>query len=117
MRHLEFFDTIKQRLQSFSVDNLFEVLIYFGAGFILGLIVKYSIRYFLWFLIFSIVSLWAIQNFGIVAINYDYLKELLSVAQDYTISNLLNNTIGFVQSHIAESLGLLLGFYLSWEIL
>jgi len=117
MQRVQFLDIIKQKMQSFSVDNLLEVLIYFGAGFILGLVVKYSVRYFLWFLIFGIISLWAVQNFGIVSINYEYLKEILNLAQDYTISDVLNGIMHFVMGHIGESLGLIFGFYLSWEIL
>jgi len=117
MEQLKFLDIIKQKLQSFSVDNLFEILIYFGAGFVLGLILKYSIRYFLWFLIFAIATLWAVQNFGIAVINYDYFKEVLSLAQDYTISDLLNMGLEFVRDHIGESLSFIFGVYLSWELL
>lgn len=117
MEHLQFLDVIKQKMQSISADNIFEVLIYFVAGFILGLVAKYSIRYLLWFLIFSIVSLWVVQNFGIVSINYAYFREFLNLAQDYTISDVLHGIVDYVHSHIAESLGLILGIYVSWELL
>ena len=117
MKQLLFLDIFKQKMQSLSVDNLFDVFVYFIAGFILGLIVKYSLRYFLWFLIFSIVSLWLVQNFGIITINYDYLHEFTTLVQDYRLSDLVNLVIAFVKSHIGESLGLIFGFYISWEIL
>jgi len=117
MQHIQFLDIIKKKMQSLTVDNLLEVLIYFGLGFVLGLVIKYSIRYFLWSLIVGIISLWAVQNFGIVSINYEYFKEFLNLTQGYTISDVLNGIMSFVYGHIGESLGLIFGFYLSWEIL
>lgn len=117
MEQFKFLDIIKQKLQSFSVDNLYEILIYFVAGFVLGLIIKYSVRYLLWFLIFAIITLWAVQNFNIAVINFDSLKEFLSLAQDYTISDILNAGLEFIYNHIGESLSFIFGIYLSWELL
>jgi len=117
MKQLQFMDVIKHKMQSFSVDDLFEILIYFVSGFVIGFVVKYCLRYFLWFLIFSIISLWVVQNFGIVYINYDYFKDFLGFTHNYTISDILNMMLEFIYNHIGESLGLIFGFYLSWEIL
>lgn len=117
MERLQFLDILKQKMQCFNVDNLFEILVYFVIGFVLGSVIKYSARYFLWFLIFSIISLWAVQNLGVVSIKYEYLRELFHMTEEYTISDLLKGLVDFVQSHIAESISLIFGIYLSWEIL
>ncbi len=117
MRDLKILEFIKKKIESCSADYLFEVLIYFVSGFVLGLVIKHSTRYFLWFLIFSIISFWAIQNFGLISINQDCIKDLMSFSQKYSLSQVFDAIIDFVNNHIAESLALILGFYLSWEIL
>lgn len=117
MTRLQFFDVIKQKIKSFSTDDFFDVLIYFGAGFVSAFIIKHLIRYFLWFLIFAIITVWASQNFGIVSINYQYLQDFLTMSQDYTLHELFGHAISFIQAHIAESLAFIVGFYFSWEIL
>lgn len=117
MKQLKFLDVIKSKIQSCSTDYLFEVLIYFGSGFILGLIIKYSTKYILWLLFLGIAGFWLIQNFGLVTINQDSLKDVISIAQNYSISDIFDALIDVVNNHIGESLALILGFYLSWEIL
>lgn len=94
-----------------SKEVIVETLIYFGAGCAFGFLAKRYLKHVIIALILLVVLIkgmeWA--NIGMTTINWDRVKELTGLSPSDSVSSVSSIFIAWVQSHIRQSIAVVVG--------
>ena len=95
-----------------------EMLLYFGAGFFFGLLVKRYARYVVSFAIICVLVSVGFQYMGLLTftIHWPRVKELTGIAPADTIGSLATAYMAWLKGHLRQVVSALVGFLLGFKI-
>jgi uncharacterized membrane protein (Fun14 family) len=85
-------------------------------GFILGFITKYLGKPLFWLLVGVVLTLYLLHVLQVVVIDYRSLLQALGFVPDITLGNLGQVLVQWVAVHKWESLALVIGFFIGWQL-
>lgn len=112
------FDNVWQKLGDWNISKgfLVELLVFLLCGFIIGFVLKNFGRHIILIIIGSIISIWLLEMFQIISINYSAIESIVGASPHATISELLSFLLTWVKEHIAQCVAAILGFYIALEL-
>ena len=111
---------VKQSVENFwsklniTSSDIVRYVSCFGIGFLIGLFLKRYVKYFVMFLLCTILLLTVLQYFNIISINHEQIKALLGFSQKATFESIIQAGLVGIRVHAIAIgcgiLGCLLGF-------
>ncbi|MBI2353160.1 hypothetical protein HYV11_02870 [Candidatus Dependentiae bacterium] len=109
-------NSIERFLESLNL-SIFDIIRFiscFGIGFLIGIFLRWYAKYFVLFIISTLLSLLFLQYFNFIIINYSYMKSLLGFSESATFEMMMHSLCVVIKMYsievICSVLGCLLGF-------
>ena len=113
-------NNIKQTLENFwdklniTIVDIIEFVSCFGIGFLLGLILKRYLKYFILLTIFSILLIVFLKYLNVICIDCEQIKVILGFSQTSTCDEMIQKILILIKQNsiavVCTVLGCLLGF-------
>jgi uncharacterized membrane protein (Fun14 family) len=85
-------------------------------GFILGFIIKYLGKPLFWLLVGAVLTLYLLHVLQVAVIDYRFLLQALDFTPDITLEGVGQALVQWVTLHKGESLALVIGFFIGWQL-
>lgn len=110
------FNNIKQQFNNLSTVWTVEILSYLLSGFIIGFLFKHTSKYIISLTIITLLSLWGLEHFDIITINYNYINNIIGLPVNTQLADITNQITLWMQNHVSQCIASGLGFYLALEL-
>lgn len=113
----ELHDRIVLWLASLDLTSaaVIETVSFAGVGFLVGFLLRKHLRLLLMFAALLAGALWALQEFNIVAINWDQAKQAAHLLPNDTLGSLFASLVVWFKAKMAPVIGFLVGFLIGYK--
>ena len=111
----QYFEQFIQKL-GVTLQDIVQMLSFFGIGFLTGFLLKKYMRYF--FIITSIMIIFLIvfDHFGIILINWSHVQQLTGIDPTNTIQQVGEHVIALVKENIILTISGFFGFIIGYRV-
>lgn len=117
-----FFESTKGKVTKFlhefnySWDNISNLAIGFGGGFLLGFLIKRYARHTIFLLIILAGALVALDYVQLITINWASLRDFIGLTSDHTSLTIIQNGFSWAKEHISITIAGMIGFIIGFKI-
>ena len=111
----QYFEQFIQKL-GVTLQDIVQMISFFGIGFLTGFLLKKYMRYF--FIITSIMIIFLIvfDHFGIILINWSHVQQLTGIDPTNTIQQVGEHVIALVKENIILTISGFFGFIIGYRV-
>lgn len=109
-------NSIKEKFSNMSTNWTIEIIAYLISGLTFGFIFKYIGKYIIGLSIITVLSLWILELYGAITINYNSINSIIGLSNDAQVIDIINQATSWIQTHISHCIAISLGFYLAIEL-
>ncbi len=106
---------LMQKLE-LTPDNIIETCSYLGVGFFIGFVIKKYLKMFLGFVFLFLVTIWALDGFNLIMINWNHFQSLMHIAPNDTVGSLMHAITCWGKQNLRMVVGGLIGILLGYKI-
>jgi uncharacterized membrane protein (Fun14 family) len=116
------FDKIKLNLQSLSqkydinIYKIMEIVAYFAAGFFVGFFFKRYTKAAFFAFIVLIISLFLLENFQIIHIDWIKVRDLTGISPQESIGSLVNSFYEWIKTNLIIVISAMVGLILGYKV-
>lgn len=113
----EWYEILAAKIKSFDkpADFFIAIGLYFLAGFLLGLFIKYFGKLVFLAGIITFALVYGLQYLGVITIHFTSLSDMLGLTDPLTLQDILSVITSWVKLHVIQTIAAAVGLFVAWE--
>lgn len=113
----EWYEILAAKIKSFDrpTDFFIAIGLYFLAGFLLGLFIKYFGKLVFLAGIITLALVYGLQYLGVITVHFTSLTDMLGLADPVTLQDIWLSLSSWVKSHLMQAIAAAIGIFVALE--